>query len=140
MRLDAILRVSAKILIPFMLLFAVYVQFHGHYSPGGGFQAGVIVAAAVILYAIVFGMAQCRRVVPEWVVEALVPLGVVIYAGTGVIGMLLGREFLNYDPLLSDPVEGQYWGVFAVEVGVLVTVAGSMVAIFYAFAMRGRRQ
>lgn len=140
MRLDAILRVCTKLLIPFMLLFAVYVQFHGHYSPGGGFQAGVIIAAAVILYAIVFGISEAKRVVPEWAVELCVPLGVVIYAGTGVIGMMRGGEFLNYNPLLADPVEGQYWGVFAVEVGVLVTVAGSMISIFYAFALRGRRQ
>ena len=138
MRLDVILRVCSKLLIPFVLLFAVYVQFHGHYSPGGGFQAGVIIAAAVILYAIVFGIREAIRVVPLRLVEILVPLGVLIFAGTGVVSMLLGHRFLDYDPLLSDPVEGQYWGVFIVEVGVLVTVAGAMIAIFYAFALRGR--
>lgn len=139
MRLDVILRVVAKILIPFMLVFGIYVQFHGHYSPGGGFQAGVIVAAAVILYAIIFGIGEALRVVPVRAVEMLVPLGVVIYAGTGILTMALGRGFLDFDPLLSDPVEAQYWGVFIVEIGVLVTVAGAMLAIFYAFALRGRR-
>ncbi|MEM9146180.1 MAG: Na(+)/H(+) antiporter subunit B [Pseudomonadota bacterium] len=138
MRLDVILRVSAKLMIPFIMLFAIYVQFHGHYSPGGGFQAGVIAAAAVILYAIVFGMREAQRVVPPGVVEAMVPLGVVIYAGTGVLNMISGGHYLDYDFLLADPVQGQYWGVFVVEVGVLVTVAGAMVTIFYAFAMRGR--
>lgn len=138
MRMDVILRVCAKLMIPFIVLFGVYVQFHGHYSPGGGFQAGVIVAAAVILYAIVFGMSAALKLVPVPVVEALVPMGVLIYAGTGVISMMLGWSYLDYDPLLSDPAEGQYWGVFIVELGVLVTVAGSMLAIFYAFAMRGR--
>jgi len=138
MRLDVILRVSAKLLIPFILLFAIYVQFHGHYSPGGGFQAGVIAAAAVVFYAIVFGIRAALKVVPASVVEALVPLGVVIYAGTGVLNMMQGYHYLDYDPLLTDPVEGQYWGVFIVEVGVLVTVAGAMISIFYAFALRGR--
>ncbi|MEL6218376.1 MAG: Na(+)/H(+) antiporter subunit B [Pseudomonadota bacterium] len=138
MRLDVILRVSAKLLIPFILLFAIYVQFHGHYSPGGGFQAGVIAAAAVVFYAIVFGIRAALKVVPASVVEALVPLGVVIYAGTGVLNMMQGYHYLDYDPLLTDPVEGQYWGVFIVEIGVLVTVAGAMISIFYAFALRGR--
>ncbi|GMG84339.1 Na(+)/H(+) antiporter subunit B [Paralimibaculum aggregatum] len=138
MRLDVILRIAAKLMIPFIMLFAIYVQFHGHYSPGGGFQAGVIIAAAVILYAIVFGISAALRVMPRAAVEFMVPLGVGIYAGTGIVSMLLGRPFLDYDPLLADPVAGQYWGVFIVEVGVLVTVAGAMLAIFYAFALRGR--
>ncbi len=138
MRLDVILRIAAKMLIPFIVMFGVYVQFHGHYSPGGGFQAGVIVAAAVIIYAIVFGITEAIRVVPVAVVEAMVPLGVLIFAGTGVVSMMAGENFLDYDPLLPNPVDGQYWGVFIVELGVLVTVAGAMLAIFYAFALRGR--
>ncbi len=139
MRLDVVLRVCAKLLIPFILLFAVYVQFHGHYSPGGGFQAGVIAAAALILYAIVFGVREALRVMPAEVAEALVPAGVLIYAGTGVLGMLLDANYLGFDPLLPDPVDGQYWGVFVVEIGVLVTVTGAMISIFYAFALRGRQ-
>jgi len=139
MRLDVILRVIAKLFIPFIMLFALYVQFHGHYSPGGGFQAGVILAAAVVLYAIVFGLEDCKRVVPMAVVEAMVSIGVLIFAGTGVLAFFHGLNFLDYTPILSDPVDAQYWGIFIVELGVLVTVAGAMVAIFYAFASRGRR-
>ena len=139
MRLDVILRVAAKLMIPFILMFAIYVQFHGHYSPGGGFQAGVIAAAAVILYAIVFGIAEALRVVPARLAEAMVPAGVLIYAGTGVLGLARGANFLDYGPLLADPVEGEYWGIFAVEVGVLVAMAGAMLSIFCAFALRGRR-
>lgn len=138
MRLDVILRVISKLFIPFILIFAFYVQFHGHYSPGGGFQAGVIAAAAVVLYAIVFGLDAAQRAVPPRVVEVMVPLGVVIFAGTGVASMLLGAEYLNYNPLLPHAVDGQYWGIFVVEIGVLVTVCGAMVAIFYSFAGRGR--
>ncbi|HUF57263.1 MAG TPA: Na(+)/H(+) antiporter subunit B [Thermohalobaculum sp.] len=142
MRLDTILRVCSKIFIPFILVFGFYVLFHGHYGPGGGFQAGVIAAAAIILYAIVFGLAECRRVVPPAVVEAMVPLGVLIFAAVGVWAMMNGGAFLDYDYLfmhdgLPDRVEGQYWGILFVEVGVFVSVAGTMVALFYAFAGRG---
>ncbi|MBN9259405.1 MAG: cation:proton antiporter, partial [Hyphomicrobium sp.] len=83
MRLDVVLRVGVKLIIPFMLLFGLYVQLHGDYGPGGGFQAGVIVAGALIVYALIFGLDEAQRVVPRRLVEFLVPLGVLIYAGTG---------------------------------------------------------
>lgn len=139
MKLDLILRVTTKLLIPFILLFGLYVQFHGDFGPGGGFQAGVIAAAVIILYAIIFGLKAAQRVVPQGFVEFLVPLGVLIFAGVGVISMFNGGEFLNYSVLDShDPAHGQHMGVLLVEVGVLVTVSSTMVAIFYAFAGRGR--
>lgn len=147
MILDVILRVAAKMFIPFILVFGLYVQWHGDYGPGGGFQAGVIVAAAVILYAIVFGNDAATRVVPKAVVEAMVPLGVLIYVGVGIWSMLMGGEFLNYNVLFHSPpvsgydaVHGQHWGVYLVELGVFITVAGTMLAIFYTFGERGRSQ
>ena len=81
MRHDLILRVIAKLLIPFILLFALYVQFHGDFGPGGGFQAGVILAAAVIFYALIYGLADARKVVPEPLVESMMAIGVLIYGG-----------------------------------------------------------
>ncbi len=136
MRLDIILRVAAKFILAPLLLFALYVQFHGDYGPGGGFQAGVIAAAAVILYALINGQAAAERIVPAVLVERLVPGGVLIYAAVGVASMLLGDNFLDYDHLAHDAVHGQEWGVFLVEAGVFVTVFSSMIAIFYAFAAR----
>ncbi len=137
MRLDIILRVAAKFILAPLLLFALYVQFHGDYGPGGGFQAGVIAAAAVILYALINGQAAAERIVPGPLVERLVPAGVLIYAAVGVVSMILGDNFLDYDHLAHDTVHGQEWGVFLVEAGVFVAVFSSMIAIFYAFA--GRR-
>jgi multicomponent Na+:H+ antiporter subunit B len=134
------LRVGAKILIPFIIVFGLYVQFHGHYGPGGGFQAGVINAAAIILYALVYGLENAQRVVPASFVAACAALGVLVFAGTGVVALLMGGAFLDYDVLARDPVRGQHWGVFAVEFGVLITVFGVMVSIFYAFAGRGRAE
>jgi len=138
MRLDLILRVATKLILPFMLLFAVYVQLHGDYSAGGGFQAGAIAGAGVILYALVFGLAAARRIVPPALVETMVPLGVFIFAAVGAAGWLTGGNYLEYNYLAHDPVHGQEWGVLLVELGVFVTVSATMVAIFYAFTGRGR--
>lgn len=138
MRNDLILRVIAKLLLPFILLFALYVQFHGDFGPGGGFQAGVIGAAAIIFYALIYGLADARKAVPEPLVESMMALGVLIYAGVGVVGMLLGGNFLDYFVLDPDPVQGQHRGIFWVEVGVAVTVSGVMLKIFYMFADRDK--
>ncbi len=138
MRLDVVLRVITKLLLPFMMVFGFSVHFHGDYLPGGGFQGGVVVAAVVILYAIMFGLDRAMRVLPLVVVEKMVSLGVIIFAGTGVAGMLMGANFLDYDVLAGDPVAGQHLGIILVEFGVLVSVTGTMLAIFYAFAGRGR--
>ena len=92
MKLDLILRIGVKFLLPFILLFALYVQFHGELGPGGGFQAGVITAGMVILYAIIFGVDAAKRIAPQRMVEFMVPLGVLIYAGTGVAGSAAREE------------------------------------------------
>jgi multicomponent Na+:H+ antiporter subunit B len=139
MRLDTILRVATKFILPLMLLFALYVQFHGDYGPGGGFQAGVIASATIILYGLIYGLPAALRMVPAAVVETLIPLGVLIYTSVGIAGMLTGGNFLYYSRLAHDQVHGQEWGVFLVEAGVFVTVFSTMLAIFYAFAGRAGR-
>jgi multicomponent Na+:H+ antiporter subunit B len=131
-----VLRVIAKMIIAFMLVFALYVQFHGDFGPGGGFQAGVIAAASIIFYAIIYGLPAARRVVPDWLVETMVATGVLLFALVGVAGMLLGGNYLDYFVLHADPVEGQHRGIFWVEAGVFITVAGVMLKIFYLFAGR----
>ncbi len=138
MRLDVVLRVVTKLLLPFILLFGLYVQFHGESGPGGGFQAGVIVGACIILYAIMFGLDRAMRILPVKAVEKMVSAGVLIYLGTGFLTMAMGGNFLDYGKLSHDPVHGQELGVLMIEIGVLVTVSGTMIAIFYAFAGRGR--
>jgi multicomponent Na+:H+ antiporter subunit B len=135
---DLILRVVAKVFLPFILMFALYVQFHGDYGPGGGFQAGVIVAAAVVFYALIYGVANARRVVPERLVERMMAAGVLLYAGVGLAGLVLGGNYLDYFVLARDPVAGQLRGIFWVEAGVAITVSGVMLKIFYMFADRGR--
>jgi multicomponent Na+:H+ antiporter subunit B len=137
MRHHLILRIITKLLIAPILLFALYVQFHGEIGPGGGFQAGVISAAAIILYGLVFGLEAAERAVPASFVYGIMVSGVLIFAGTGVYSMALGGQFLDYDMLdPHHPVHGQHLGIILVEVGVLFTVAATMILIFYAFAGR----
>lgn len=133
-----ILRVGAKFLIPYIIVFALYVQFHGDYGPGGGFQAGVIFAAAFVLYALVFGLSSAAKVLPPKVAYICGALGVILFAGVGFVTMALGGVYLDYGTLAHDPTHGQHYGILAVELGVLVTVFGVMVAMFYAFAGRRR--
>ena len=97
-----IIRVVTKLLIPYILLFGLYVQFHGDFGPGGGFQAGVILASALILYGLVFGLSAVEAVAPPDLVEKLVAIGLLLYAGTGVATMLMGGNFLDYDVLSFD--------------------------------------
>jgi multicomponent Na+:H+ antiporter subunit B len=138
MRHNLILRFVAKFLIPVIILFALYVQFHGDYGPGGGFQAGVIFSVAFILYALVFGLTTAERVLPSSVLRILACLGVLIYAGTGFVTLLLGGSFLNYSVLADSPAAGQHIGILVIELGVGITVASVMLIIFFAFAGRGQ--
>lgn len=131
-----ILRVVSKFLIPLIALFALYVQFHGDYGPGGGFQAGVILAASVILYALIFGLDEAKKAIPPSWVRVGMTIGVLVYGGTGVLTWLLGAEFLNYSVLAEKSYNGQHYGILAVELGVLLAVASVMLAIFYAFGSR----
>ena len=138
MRRHLVLRVVAKLLIPPILLFALYVQFHGDFGPGGGFQAGVIFGAGFILYALIYGVENAQRVAPPGLVRFLVALGVLIFAGVGYWDLLLGGNYLDYDVMAADPVVGQHVGILLVELGVGITVAAVMMTIFFAFAGRER--
>lgn len=129
-----ILRIVTKMLIPFILLFALYVQFHGDYGPGGGFQAGVIFAAAIILYAMLFGLSTARRVINQAFIQLVAAIGVLLYGCVGVVSLLNGGNFLDYDLLSADPIAGQHLGILVIELGVGFTVASVMIIIFFNFA------
>jgi multicomponent Na+:H+ antiporter subunit B len=129
-----VLRVVTKVLIGPILLFALYVQFHGDYGPGGGFQAGVIFAAAFIIYALVFGLETASRALPGRAVRVLLALGVLIYGGTGVVSFFFNKNYLDYSVLGATAQAGQHIGILLVEFGVGMTVAAVMVSTYYAFA------
>lgn len=147
-----VLRVAAKLFIPLIALYAFYVQFHGDLGAGGGFQAGVILAVAVILHALVFGLRDTMSAVTPAFARGVAALGVLVYSGVGVACIVNGGGFLDYDRLFPSAVEaqipgwilpsdhehhwGQYFGIMIIELGVLFTVAATMVTIFYGFAGR----
>ena len=138
MRHHRVLRIISKLLIPFIMLFALYVQFHGDFGPGGGFQAGVIFASAFILYGLIFGLENARKVAPLSVVTRLMAAGLLLYAATGYAGLFGGGNFLDYGALHADPLAGQHLGILIIEFGVGTTVAATMITIFFHFAGRDR--
>ncbi|MDH3712988.1 MAG: Na(+)/H(+) antiporter subunit B [Gammaproteobacteria bacterium] len=138
MRRSPIVKEMSDLLIPAIVLFGLYVQFHGDFGPGGGFQAGVIVAAGVILYALVYGLPRTQRLLPPNAVRILTSLGLLLYAGVGFATIILGSEYLNYDALHADKIRAQHIGIILIEFGVGTTVAAVMISFFYAFAGRGR--
>ena len=131
-------RMVGRMLIPFIVLFGLYVQFHGEYGPGGGFQAGAIIAASIILFALLEGEKRALQVLPRGVLTGLIAGGALLYGAVGVAGILLGGNFLDYSVLSSDPVKGQQLGILLIEAGVGLTVTGVLLSMFHAFAARGR--
>ena len=136
MRHHIIVRISTRILVPFILLFALYVQFHGDFGPGGGFQAGVIFGAGCILYGLVFGVDALMGVVPIAVVRMIAAGGVLLFALVGVAGLLAGGNYLDYSVLGATPVAGQHLGIMLIELGVGMTVAAVVISFFYGFTNR----
>jgi multicomponent Na+:H+ antiporter subunit B len=138
MHRHSVLRVTAKLLMPLILLFAFYVQFHGDFGPGGGFQAGVIFGAGFILYALIFGIDFTRIAIRGWVRRAMLSSGVLLYAGVGVVAMFMGGNYLDYSMLAHEATHGQHLGITLIEFGVGTTVAGAMITIFTIFAGQDR--
>ncbi|WP_257172739.1 Na(+)/H(+) antiporter subunit B [Colwellia sp. M166] len=131
-----VIRIVAKMLIPFIFLFALYVQFHGDFGPGGGFQAGVIFAAATILYAMLFGLSTARKVINQTFIQLIAAIGVLLYGSVGIVSLMSGGNFFDYNVLASDPIAGQHLGILLIEWGVGCTVASVMIIIFFNFAGR----
>jgi multicomponent Na+:H+ antiporter subunit B len=131
-------RVVSRMVIPFIVLFGLYVQFHGEYGPGGGFQAGAIIAAGLILYSIIEGERAALKLLPMRVLFAMAIAGTMLYAGVGVVCMLLGGNFLDYSVLSSNPVAGQQAGIILIEFGVGLAVTGVLLSVFHAFSARSQ--
>lgn len=132
-----ILRVVTKALLPYIFLFALYVQAHGDFGPGGGFQAGVIFASGIALYGLIWGPGALQDLIGGRGAQRLMALGVLIYGSVGVVSLLSGGQFLNYNVFTPDhPQHGQHYGIFIVELGVGLTVACVMMTIYYLFSVR----
>ncbi len=139
---DLIVNTGCRLMVPFIQLFALYVIAHGHHSPGGGFQGGVIYGAAVILFAVSVDLRSALEQVGEKMTVYLSSSGVLLYAGTGLLCLLLGGEYLNYSALAGllgvDPIMARSHGILIVEVGVGMAVMAVMVSLYYILSSAGR--
>lgn len=138
-RPHTILRSVGDALLPLILLFGLYIQFHGDFGPGGGFQAGVVFAAGFILYGLVYSLPRVQQLMPSELLRSLACIGVLIYGGTGLLTLLGGGVYLDYNVLGKTQVAGQHLGIFLVELGVGMNVAATMLNIFMRFAGRRTR-
>ena len=136
MRQKVVLREVTDLVIAPVLLFAMYVQWHGDFGPGGGFQAGVIFASGIIAYALIYGIVPAQQILPPHKLAYFPGIGLLLYALTGVVSMLRGGNFLNYSVLAHDPLNGQHYGILIIELGVGITVAAVMINIFFSLSER----
>jgi multicomponent Na+:H+ antiporter subunit B len=139
---DLIVKTTSRLIMPFIQIFALYVIAHGHHSPGGGFQGGVILGASLILFAIAFDLRTSLKRMSERFTAVLCTLGVLIYAGTGLLSILLEANYLDYGALASilrvDPVSARSHGILIVEIGVGIAVMAVMIILYYNLASAGR--
>ncbi len=138
---DLIIKTVCRLLIPFIQIFALYVIAHGHHSPGGGFQGGVILGASIIVLAISQDLRTAVKRMGEKLDALLCAVGVLIYAGTGALCLLLGLNFLDYSALASvlhvDPITARSHGILIVEIGVGVAVMATMIWIYNNVSSKG---
>jgi multicomponent Na+:H+ antiporter subunit B len=141
---DVIIQTICRILTPFIQLYGLYVIAHGHHSPGGGFQGGVILAASFILLCLAYDINEVKKRMSEQRNLLFCSMGVIIYAGTGVLCLVLGGEYLDYSRLhkilFLDPIEARSMGIFGIEVGVGITVMAVMISIFLNLASEGEHE
>lgn len=137
MESHVVIRAIARILIPFIQLYALYVIAHGELGPGGGFQGGVILSASVILYVIAFGMEEGRRRLSQKMSDLLSSTGALVFAVIGLLCMLAGGAYLEYDMLpLGTPELASHLAIYGIEIGIGITVAAVLATIFFETAGR----
>jgi len=126
---SVIVKTVARLLVPFIQLFGLYVIIHGHASPGGGFQGGVILGSSFILLSIAYGIDEVKRRLPLAALTVFTSLGVFLYAGIGMICVLWGANVLDYGVLPFE--QPRSMGMLGIEIGVGITVMAVIVSIFH---------
>lgn len=137
-----ITQISVRILVPFIQLYGLYIIAHGHVSPGGGFQGGVVLGASFILLALAFDLKTAMQHFPEGVNAVTGNVGVLLYVGTGVLCALVGGLFLDYAALAAliplEPARWRYYGAFIVELGVGLAVMAIMFSLYRDLGSAGK--
>ena len=128
---NTVTRIVSGFLIPFIQLYSLYLVAHGDLGPGGGFQGGTIFAASLILYAVVFGLDKDTERLYIRTAGGTAAVGLLIYGGIGLLCMVCGGNFLQYSSLpFVDVHIAHHLGIYGIEIGLGMTVAGSMVFLF----------
>jgi multicomponent Na+:H+ antiporter subunit B len=138
---DIIIRAVARIIIPFIQVYALYVIMHGHHSPGGGFQGGVILGASFILYLITHGLEDAKERMSELKAGLLSSFGLLIYSGIGLLCIIEGSNYLDYGGLSTIlkvvPAQARSLGILGIEIGVGITVMAIMFSVFFDISTGG---
>ncbi len=135
-----VIRYIARRAVPFIQIYALYVLGHGEDGPGGGFQGGVIFASSFVLLALAFGYGVGRKAAPEKITDWLAPTGCLLYAGIGLVCLLLGGAFLEYARLAGEGASAEtaktarHFGLIGIEAGVMITVTASMITLYFEMA------
>ena len=136
-----VVRYIAQRAVPFIQLYALYVLGHGEDGPGGGFQGGVIFASSFILIALSLGYTRGRKEAPDGLMQTLAASGALLYAGIGVLCVVFGGMFLEYEAFVGGAEAGEHakhsahhFGLIGIELGVMLTVTASMVVLFFEMA------
>lgn len=125
--------IVSRVISPFIQLFALYVIFHGHYSPGGGFQGGAMLAASLLLMRLSVGSEIAQLQFSKTISTPLAAIGVLIFAGVGLIALVMGGNFLEYKFLpLSGMTDAalRSFGILLVEAGVGIGVMATVVSLY----------
>ncbi len=128
-----IILLGSRFLSPYIMMFGFYVIFHGHYSPGGGFQGGTLLAASLLLIRISSGTEIANLQFKDYLATPYAALGVLIYFGTGLVALIMGGYFLDYGQLPIpglEPADLRYWGILIIELGIGITVMTVLVLIY----------
>ena len=138
---DIITRTVSRVLVPFIQIYALYVIMHGHHSPGGGFQGGVILGASYILYLITHGLEDAKKRMSELKAGLLSTFGILLYSGIGLLCLIMGRNYLDYGGLSTIlkviPAQARSLGIFGIEIGVGLAVMAVMFSVFFDISTGG---
>ena len=124
-----VLRFTVALMVPIITVYAFYVQFFGEEGPGGGFQAGAILASAFVLHSLVYGASSVLNVVSYRALRTLSAVGVLTYLCAGIAPMLVGGKYLEYSSVTCAFFSGESCvslgnkvGIFIIELGIGLTV------------------
>lgn len=134
---NKILSTICRLIFPCIIALGFYIQINGNDAPGGGFQAGVIMASAFIMTSLVFGSNFMINILTVRKLKIFAAIGVFLYGVTGLLCIVFGKEFLNYTALENGFFIKQTLGIALIEWGVGITVFSVFTLSYHMFSTNG---